>query len=204
MPSACRRNCSAPTTTFRATSAAPSTPAGSRSSTPAPAWTGSRQQGYRAAGHPGHQPGFVRGVHRRGARPARPGGHLQPRLDVFLRRGLDRPFHPARARRASASRSARTICGATGRVISPASYLERLQGRDMQSLLIWARHDSTFPAGLFAAGAEELPRAGAAAPGLHPALRPLHHRAVPVQPDGRAGDVPFRRAEPVTAILHIV
>jgi hypothetical protein len=29
-------------------------------------------------------------------------------------------------------------------VISPASYLRRLQGRNLQSLLIWARHDSTF------------------------------------------------------------
>ncbi len=29
-------------------------------------------------------------------------------------------------------------------VISPASYLERLQGRDLKSLLIWASHDSTF------------------------------------------------------------
>jgi len=29
-------------------------------------------------------------------------------------------------------------------VISPASYLERLKGRDMESLLIWARHDTTF------------------------------------------------------------
>ncbi|MGA3073824.1 MAG: alpha/beta hydrolase family protein [Bryobacteraceae bacterium] len=29
-------------------------------------------------------------------------------------------------------------------VISPASYLERLRGRNLKSLLIWARHDSTF------------------------------------------------------------
>ena len=29
-------------------------------------------------------------------------------------------------------------------VISPASYLQRLRGRQMQNLLIWARHDSTF------------------------------------------------------------
>jgi len=29
-------------------------------------------------------------------------------------------------------------------VISPASYLDRLPGRDLKSLLIWARHDSTF------------------------------------------------------------
>jgi hypothetical protein len=29
-------------------------------------------------------------------------------------------------------------------VISPAAYLDRLGGRDLQSLLIWARHDSTF------------------------------------------------------------
>jgi hypothetical protein len=29
-------------------------------------------------------------------------------------------------------------------VISPASYLERLRSRDLKSLLIWARHDSTF------------------------------------------------------------
>ncbi len=29
-------------------------------------------------------------------------------------------------------------------VISPASYLDRLRGRDLKSLLIWARHDSTF------------------------------------------------------------
>ena len=29
-------------------------------------------------------------------------------------------------------------------VISPAAYLERLPGRDLKSLLIWARHDSTF------------------------------------------------------------
>ena len=29
-------------------------------------------------------------------------------------------------------------------VISPAAYLERLDGRDFKSLLIWARHDSTF------------------------------------------------------------
>jgi hypothetical protein len=29
-------------------------------------------------------------------------------------------------------------------VISPASYLSRLQGRDMRSLLIWARYDTTF------------------------------------------------------------
>jgi hypothetical protein len=29
-------------------------------------------------------------------------------------------------------------------VISPASYLHRLSGRDMRSLLVWARHDSTF------------------------------------------------------------
>jgi hypothetical protein len=29
-------------------------------------------------------------------------------------------------------------------VISPASYLKRFQGRDMQSLLIWARHDTSF------------------------------------------------------------
>jgi len=29
-------------------------------------------------------------------------------------------------------------------VISPASYLERLRNRDLKSLLIWARHDSTF------------------------------------------------------------
>jgi len=29
-------------------------------------------------------------------------------------------------------------------VISPASYLHRLQGRDMRNLLIWARHDSSF------------------------------------------------------------
>ena len=37
---ACRRSCSAPITTFRATSAAPSTLAGNPSSTCAPAWTG--------------------------------------------------------------------------------------------------------------------------------------------------------------------
>jgi hypothetical protein len=30
------------------------------------------------------------------------------------------------------------------RVISPAAYLHRLQGRDLKNLLIWARHDSTF------------------------------------------------------------
>ena len=29
-------------------------------------------------------------------------------------------------------------------VISPASYLKRFQGRDLQSLLIWARHDTSF------------------------------------------------------------
>jgi hypothetical protein len=29
-------------------------------------------------------------------------------------------------------------------VISPASFLQRMEGRDMQSLLIWARHDSSF------------------------------------------------------------
>ena len=29
-------------------------------------------------------------------------------------------------------------------VISPAAYLDRLQGRDLRSLLIWARYDSTF------------------------------------------------------------
>jgi hypothetical protein len=29
-------------------------------------------------------------------------------------------------------------------VISPAAYLERLCGRELQSLLIWARHDTTF------------------------------------------------------------
>ena len=29
-------------------------------------------------------------------------------------------------------------------VISPASYLKRFQGRDMQSLLVWARHDTSF------------------------------------------------------------
>lgn len=28
--------------------------------------------------------------------------------------------------------------------ISPASYLDRLPGRDLKSLLVWARHDSTF------------------------------------------------------------
>jgi hypothetical protein len=28
--------------------------------------------------------------------------------------------------------------------ISPASYLERMKGRDLKSLLVWARHDSTF------------------------------------------------------------
>jgi len=30
------------------------------------------------------------------------------------------------------------------KVISPAGYLQRLQGRELKSLLIWARHDSTF------------------------------------------------------------
>jgi hypothetical protein len=30
------------------------------------------------------------------------------------------------------------------RVISPASYLNRLTGRNLKSLLIWASHDSTF------------------------------------------------------------
>ena len=29
-------------------------------------------------------------------------------------------------------------------VISPASYLDRLAGRELRSLLVWARHDSTF------------------------------------------------------------
>jgi hypothetical protein len=29
-------------------------------------------------------------------------------------------------------------------VISPATYLKRMQGRELKSLLIWARHDSTF------------------------------------------------------------
>ncbi len=29
-------------------------------------------------------------------------------------------------------------------MISPASYLQRLQGRDLKSLLIWAKHDSSF------------------------------------------------------------
>jgi pimeloyl-ACP methyl ester carboxylesterase len=29
-------------------------------------------------------------------------------------------------------------------VISPAAYLDRLRSRDLKSLLIWARHDSTF------------------------------------------------------------
>jgi pimeloyl-ACP methyl ester carboxylesterase len=29
-------------------------------------------------------------------------------------------------------------------MISPASYLERMQGREMRNLLIWARHDSSF------------------------------------------------------------
>ena len=29
-------------------------------------------------------------------------------------------------------------------MISPASYLRRLAGRDLQSLLVWASHDSTF------------------------------------------------------------
>jgi hypothetical protein len=28
--------------------------------------------------------------------------------------------------------------------ISPASYLERFRGRDLKSLLIWAKHDSSF------------------------------------------------------------
>jgi hypothetical protein len=29
-------------------------------------------------------------------------------------------------------------------MISPASYLRRMQGRDTRNLLIWARHDSSF------------------------------------------------------------
>ena len=29
-------------------------------------------------------------------------------------------------------------------IISPASYLHRMKGRDLKSLLVWARHDSTF------------------------------------------------------------
>jgi len=29
-------------------------------------------------------------------------------------------------------------------VISPASYIRRLSGRDLRSLLVWARYDSTF------------------------------------------------------------
>jgi hypothetical protein len=29
-------------------------------------------------------------------------------------------------------------------VVSPASYMDRLEGRDLNSLLIWARHDSSF------------------------------------------------------------
>lgn len=29
-------------------------------------------------------------------------------------------------------------------VISPASYLDRMKGRDLKALLVWARHDSTF------------------------------------------------------------
>jgi hypothetical protein len=29
-------------------------------------------------------------------------------------------------------------------MISPASYLQRMQGRDMRNLLIWARHDTSF------------------------------------------------------------
>jgi hypothetical protein len=29
-------------------------------------------------------------------------------------------------------------------IISPASYLDRLRGRDLPALLVWARHDSTF------------------------------------------------------------
>jgi len=28
--------------------------------------------------------------------------------------------------------------------ISPATYLDRLEGRDLNSLLVWARHDTTF------------------------------------------------------------
>ena len=46
-------------------------------------------------------------------------------------------------------------------VISPASYFDRLEGRDMRSLLIWASHDTHFPAGLLAPGAGGVPAAAA-------------------------------------------
>ena len=42
-------------------------------------------------------------------------------------------------------------------VISPASYLGRMKGRDLKSLLIWARHDSTFLPVYSPAGPEKFP-----------------------------------------------
>ena len=83
-------------------------------------------------------------------------------------------------------------------VISPASYLERFQGRDLKTLLIWASHDSTFLPVYSKQVLDSFRDLKLPHTGLQPSVRPLHHRTVPVQPDGRLGHVPFRRPQPVT------
>jgi len=80
-------------------------------------------------------------------------------------------------------------------VISPASYLKRFQGRDLQSLLIWARHDTSFLPVYSQQVLQSFRELKLAHKVFRAALRPLHHGAVSVQPPGRADHVPVRRAE---------
>src|SRR5689334_21482884 len=148
-----------------------------------------------------HQPRILRGVHRGGARSAGAGGNLQPYIDVLFRRGVDRAFDELRAAEFRGP-------GHAGRI---AALLERDLAGELFEAAAGAADEVDadlgdprldVPAGVLAAGAGHLSPASAAPRGLQPAVRPLHHRAVPFQSDGRAGDVPLRRPAPVTQLCN--
>ena len=77
------------------------------------------------------------------------------------------------------------------RVISPISYLGRMQGAGVETLLIHARYDLTFPTDLTEQSDRGFPKAGALPPKAMPPLRALHNRGGYLQMDRRGGHEPL-------------
>ena len=153
--------------------------------------------GLRPDRHPGNQPGLVRRIPGRRPRlPDRMGifNHVSMHFADVVWTGLS----TQNVSQAFAGKVSQEELRNYWSVISPASYLQRFRDRDMQDPADLGQPRQHFSAGVLQTGAGQLPRTQTAAQRLHPAVRPLHHRAVPVQPHGRAGDVPVRGPQPVT------